>query len=123
VFLYREDIPEILAASDVTVDASYEGHGLTGALRESLAVGTPVIATDVEGNPELVVHGHTGLLVQPRDVDGIASAIITLATEPEGRRAMGQAGHARVQERFSTTVKVERTEALYRRLLAARARA
>ena len=120
VFLYREDIPEILAASDVSVDASYAGLGLTGALRESLAVGTAVIATDIEGNPELVVDGETGLLVKPHDVDGIAEAIVTLAADPERRRAMGQAGQVRVRERFSTAVKVERTEELYRRLLAAR---
>ena len=123
MFLYREDVPEILAASDVTVDASYAGLGLTGTLRESLAVGTPVIATDIEGNPELVAHGETGLLVKPRDPAGIADAIITLAAEPERGRAMGRAGQALVQARFSTAVKVARTEALYRRLLAARPRA
>src|SRR5204862_6707767 len=60
---YREDVPEILAASDCCVDASYAGLGLTGTLREALAVGTPVVATDLEGNPELVTHGVTGLLV------------------------------------------------------------
>ena len=123
VFLYREDVPEILAASDVTVDASYAGLGLTGTLRESLAVGTPVIGTDIKGNPELVVHGETGLLVSPHDPAGIADAIITLTAEPERGRAMGRAGQTLVQERFSTAVKVERTEALYRRLLASRSRA
>src|SRR5262249_9778353 len=66
---YREDVPEILAASNCCVDASYAGLGLTGTLREALAVGTPVVATDLEGNPELVVHGVTGLLVPPRRPD------------------------------------------------------
>src|SRR5207247_2569809 len=74
VFLFREDIPQILKASDVTVDASYAGLGLTGTLRESLAVGTPVIGTDLEGNPELVLHRQTGLLVNPRDPAGLAEA-------------------------------------------------
>ena len=117
VFLYREDIPEILRASDVTVDASYAGLGLTGTLRESLAVGTPVIGTDLEGNPELVIHGETGLLVKPRDPAGLADAIVTMVAEPERARAMGRAGLALVEKGFSTAVKVVRTEALYRRLI------
>ena len=121
VFLYREDIPEILASSDVTVDASYAGLGLTGTLRESLAVGTPVIGTDIEGNPEIVIHGETGLLVKPHDPTGIADALQALAADPERGHAMGRAGQKLVEERFSTAVKIERTETLYRRLLAARA--
>ena len=123
VFLYREDIPEILAATDVTVDASYTGLGLTGTLRESLAVGTPVIGTDLEGNPELIVHGQTGLLVKPRDPAGLAEALVTLVGDPGRARAMGRAGRVLVERRFSTAIKVERTEALYRRLLAVRRRA
>ncbi len=120
VFPYREDVPEILAASDVTVDASYAGLGLTGTLRESLAVGTPVIGTDIEGNPEIVRHGQTGLLVPPREPGALADALLALAADPARARAMGQAGRALVEAKFSTTAKVERTEALYRRLLARR---
>ncbi|HET7874844.1 MAG TPA: glycosyltransferase family 4 protein, partial [Methylomirabilota bacterium] len=63
VFGHREDIPEILAGSDLVVDASYAGLGLTGSLREALAVETPVIGTNLEGIPELVTDGETGLLV------------------------------------------------------------
>lgn len=117
VFLLREDVPEILAASDVTVDASYAGLGLTGTLRESLAVGTPVIATEIEGNPELIAHGENGFLVKPHDPAGLADALQTLAGDPALAAAMGRAGRARVERLFSTRVKVERTEALYRRLL------
>jgi glycosyltransferase involved in cell wall biosynthesis len=120
VFPYREDIPEILAASDVTVDASYEGLGLTGTLRESLAVETPVIGTDIEGNPEIVRPGRTGLLVPPRDPGALAEALRQIAADPARAAAMGRAGRTLVEEKFSTAVKVERTEALYRRLLAAR---
>src|SRR5437870_8446264 len=122
VFLYREDIPQILKASDVTVDASYAGLGLTGTLRESLAVGTPVIGTDLEGNPELVRHRQTGLLVKPRDPAGLADALLEVAANPERGHAMGRAGRELVEQQFSTRAKIERTEALYQRLVAARTR-
>ncbi len=120
VLAYREDIPEILAASDCCVDASYAGLGLTGSLREALAVETPVIATDIEGNPELVIHGETGLLVPPKNPGALAQAILQLMEDPMRAKEMARAGRKRVEAAFSTRVKVERTEALYRRLLAGR---
>jgi glycosyltransferase involved in cell wall biosynthesis len=118
---HREDIPEILKASDVTVDASYAGLGITGTLRESLAVGTPVVATDVEGNPELVRPGETGLLVPARNPAALADAVLRIAADPAAAQAMGRAGRELVVARFSKATKLERTEALYRRLLAERA--
>ncbi len=118
VFLGREDIPEILAASDCCVDASYLGLGLTGTLRESLAVETPVIGTDIEGNPELVIEGKTGFLVPPRDPEALAKAILRVIEHPAAAKEMARAGRKLVEAHFSTRVKVNRTEALYVRLLA-----
>ncbi len=120
ILLYRDDIPEILAASDVCVDASYEGLGLTGSLREALAVETPVIGTEIEGNPELIKDGETGYLFAPRDVDALARCILRMVEDPEHARAMARAGRKRVEAQFSMTAKIDRTEALYRRLLAAK---
>jgi glycosyltransferase involved in cell wall biosynthesis len=117
VFLFREDMPEILAASDVCVDASYAGLGITGALREALAVGTPAIGTDLEGNPELIEDGTTGLLVPPRDPGALARAILRLIEEPALAETLACAGRARVTADFSQEAKTLRTESLYRRLL------
>jgi len=117
VWGYRTDVPEILAATDLTVDASYAGLGLTGTLRESLAMQTPVVATRVEGNPELVRHEVTGLLVPPRDPEALAAAILRLMADPFLARTLGQAGRKLVLERFSTRIKLERLEALYREIL------
>ena len=117
---HREDVPEILAASDLVVDASYAGLGLTGSLREALAVETPVVATDIEGHPELIVEGETGLLVPPRNPDALAQAILRVLENPTRAKAMARAGRKRVEALFSMAQKVQRTEALYRRLLAAR---
>jgi glycosyltransferase involved in cell wall biosynthesis len=120
VFGHRQDIPEILAASDLVVDGSYAGAGLTGSLREALAVETPVIATDIEGHPELIVEGETGLLVPPRNPDAMAQAILRLLENPTRAKTMARAGRKRVEAHFSMAQKVQRTEALYQRLLAAR---
>jgi glycosyltransferase involved in cell wall biosynthesis len=118
----REDMPEILAATDVLVDASYAGLGLTGVLREALAMEVPVVATDLEGNPELVLHGQTGLLVPARQPAALAEAILRVMDEPEAARAMARAGRARVQALFSRAAELDHLEELYRRLLPDRAR-
>jgi glycosyltransferase involved in cell wall biosynthesis len=114
---YRHDIPQVLRASDCCIDASWKGLGLTGTLPEALAVGTPVLGSDLEGHPEVVLPGRTGFLFPPRDVPGIAAAILKLAADPERARAMGGAGRELVLREFATRIRVERTEALYRRLL------
>jgi glycosyltransferase involved in cell wall biosynthesis len=110
-------VAEILTASQVTVDASWAGLGLTGTLRESLAVETPVVATDIEGNPELVLPGQTGLLVSPRDPAGLAAALLRVADDPRRSRDMACRGRQMVEEKFSMSAKIAHTEALYHRLL------
>ena len=120
VFLYREDIPEILAASDVCVDASYAGLGITGTLREALAVETAIIGTELEGNPELITDGETGYLFPPRDAGALARCILRMIEDPGQAVAMARTGRKRVEAEFSVTAKIDRTEALYRRLLAAK---
>lgn len=114
---YRSDVPEILAASDCCVDASYAGLGLTGTLREALAVETPVIASDLEGNPELVMDGRTGLLFPPRSVPALAAAMLKMIDDRVLAEATARAGRKLVEAQFSTRAKLEATEALYRRLL------
>jgi glycosyltransferase involved in cell wall biosynthesis len=115
---YRDDVPEVLAASDVSVDASHVGLGITGTLRESLAMETPVVATRAMGNPELVSHEEHGLLVPPRDPEALAAALLRLLADPSWAQALGRAGRQRVVEGFSTRAKVERLETLYARLAA-----
>ncbi|HKB25640.1 MAG TPA: glycosyltransferase family 4 protein [Methylomirabilota bacterium] len=119
---YREDVPEILAGSDCCVDASYAGLGITGTLREALAVETAVIASDLEGNPELVIHGETGLLFPPRDVKALAEAMARMVADRAFGEATARAGRKLVEAKFSTRAKLDATESLYRRLLGDRRR-
>jgi glycosyltransferase involved in cell wall biosynthesis len=119
---HRDDVPAILAASDVVVDASYAGLGITGSIREALACERPVVATRLEGMPELVIDGETGRLVPPRDPAALAGAIVTLLADPTAAQALARAGRKRVETHFSLRAKVDATEALYRRLVATDAR-
>jgi glycosyltransferase involved in cell wall biosynthesis len=116
---HRDDVPAILAVSDVVVDASYAGLGITGSIREALACERPVVATALEGMPELVQDGETGWLVPPRDPAALAGAVLRVLADPTAAQPMARAGRKRVEATFSLRAKLDATEALYRRLLAA----
>jgi len=113
----REDMPVVMAASDVVVDASWAGLGITGSIREALASARAVVATRMAGMPELVIDGETGLLVPPRDPHALAAAILRLHADPTWRHELGRAGRKRVEAEFSLDAKVDATERLYRRLI------
>jgi glycosyltransferase involved in cell wall biosynthesis len=115
---HRDDVPAILNASDLVVDASYAGLGITGSIREALACERPVVATALEGMPELVVDGETGLLVPPRDPSALAAAIVKMLADPTAAQTLARAGRKRVETHFSLRAKLDATEALYRRLVA-----
>ena len=112
----RTDVPAILCASDVVVDASYAGAGITGSIREALACERPVVATAVEGMPELVRDGETGRLVPPRDPAALAEAIVATLADPTTAQTRARAGRKRVEAHFSLRAKLDATEALYREL-------
>ncbi|HEU4370075.1 MAG TPA: glycosyltransferase family 4 protein [Methylomirabilota bacterium] len=115
---HRDDVPAILGASDVVVDASYAGLGITGSIREALACERPVVATAVEGMPELVVDGETGLLAPPREPAALAAAVVRLLGDATLAQALARAGRKRVEAHFSLRAKLDATEALYRSLVA-----
>jgi glycosyltransferase involved in cell wall biosynthesis len=114
---FREDLPQVLAAADLCVHAATAGEGVTGAVREALAMAKPVVVTDVGGNRELVIDGQTGLLVPARDPARLAAGILTLIRQPALAQALGWAGRRMVEGDFSHDVKAQRVEQLYRQIL------
>jgi glycosyltransferase involved in cell wall biosynthesis len=96
----RKDIPELLAASDYFVLPSL-WEGLSLALVEAMASGLPVVATDVSGTRQVMVHGETGLLVSPGNVPELSQALVTMLSMPARAKEMGIAGRRRVEEYFS----------------------
>jgi glycosyltransferase involved in cell wall biosynthesis len=114
----RNDVPDVLAALDVSVSSSdFEGTPL--ALMESMDAGLPVVATRVGGTPDLIDDGVEGLLVPRRDPEALANAIARLLSEPEVAREMGARGRERRRAEFDIEVAAERFGALYERLYAA----
>lgn len=115
---YRQDVPEISAAIDLSVDLSFAGLGITGTLREAMAMRKPVVCTNAGGNPELVLDGVTGRLVAPESAASAAAGIIDVMQNPARAKAWGEAGRKRVEEGFSMDVRIGRLEAIYRQVLA-----
>jgi len=118
---YRGDMPDVLAASDIVADLSWGGLGITGTIREAMAMGRPVVASAAGGNPELVRDGRSGLLVPPRDPPAFAEALERLLSEPDLARRLGNGGRERVEARFTVEKRLDAIEALYSRLIAERA--
>jgi glycosyltransferase involved in cell wall biosynthesis len=93
------------------------GESFSNAVLEGMAAGVPVIASRSGGNPEMVEHGTTGLLVPPRQSRLLADAVLELLADPARMRSMGRAGRARAQRRFSIDVCVRRYERAYARVI------
>lgn len=113
---FRMDMPEVLAAADVVTDLSYAGTGITGTIREAMAMGRAVVASSIGGNPELVEDGLSGLIVPPNDPAAAARALERLLADGTLRNRLGQAARERVRRGFSLERRLDRVEALYREL-------
>jgi glycosyltransferase involved in cell wall biosynthesis len=110
------DIRGFMSACDVLAFPSQpefgEGFGL--AALEAMAAARPVVATAVCSLPEVVGAPEGGILVNPKDPDGLATALIELSDDAALRTAVGERAHARARERFSLESMVERTLSVYR---------
>lgn len=112
----RRDVVNVLKSLDLFVLPTHQ-EALGTAFMEAAAMGVPAIGTRVDGVPEVVADGDTGLLVPVNDSNAIADAINSLLADPERRRQMGEAAQKRVQRMFSRNVMVEGMVALYRKLV------
>ena len=113
---FVSDMPAFLSKIDICILPSLlEGLGVS--VLEAMAAGKAVIASRVGGLPELVIDSVTGLLVAPRDIEGLAQAISTLAGDRSLIRAMGEKGRARLNEKFTMEQTARKNEAYYYELL------
>jgi len=102
----RNDIPEILVASDSFVLPSL-WEGLPMALIEAMASGLPVIATDVSGTRQVLESGKTGIMVEPGDAQVLAYSIMELLNNPEQAQVMGKTARKKMETMFSAKKQAE----------------
>jgi len=112
---FRTDVLGCIKSFDLFAMSSVT-EGLGTSLLDAMACGRPIVATRAGGIPEIVEDGVQGLLVEPRDHQAMARAIVMLLRDEPRRRAMGDAGLVRVRTRFTVERMVEQTAAVYARV-------
>lgn len=109
---WRKDVPGIMAALDIFLMPSlWEGFGLV--MLEAMAAQLPIIGSAVSAIPEVVLDGQSGILVPPRDVEGLRAALETLLRDHALRKHLGLIGQDRLETDFSAARMVEETLAIY----------
>ncbi len=114
----RSDVLDITAALDIAVLASTDCDASSTVMKEALATGTPVVATEIGGIREIVDDGSTGRIVPPADPQNLAAAILATLTDREGASCSALRGREVMRERFSPPAFLENQVAIYRRVLA-----
>jgi len=109
---FRSDVPALLSLFDVFVLPSLS-EGLSMALLEAMAAGKPVVATNVGGNPELVVDGDTGFLIDAESPESISNRVVQVLRDKQRAGRMGDSGRRRAQDKFSFRAMVDRYQKCY----------
>jgi glycosyltransferase involved in cell wall biosynthesis len=114
---FRSDTKQLLLGCDAMVLTSLF-EGLPLVVLEAMAMSKPVIATSVDGTPEAVVDGETGLLMETQNPDAILEALLKFMNlSVEQRLEMGRKGRQRVIDKFDLDKQVKQVEDIYRKLL------
>jgi len=114
---YRADMPNVFASCDAVVDASWAGTGITGTIREAMAMRKPVIATDAGGNRELVSSPYIGWLIPMKDHNALVAALRDVIGDRAHAVAVAQHAREHVVAGFSSELRITRLEALYQRVI------
>jgi glycosyltransferase involved in cell wall biosynthesis len=114
---FRDDIPSILKDSDVFLLPSLFGEGLPMTVLEAMAMGVPVVASRVEGVPEVIDDGATGFLFNPGDVDGLANVVIRVLDDPGLLKRVSKRGQRKVLRELNGRGQAERVTRVYEEVL------
>ncbi|NOY72579.1 MAG: glycosyltransferase family 4 protein [Gammaproteobacteria bacterium] len=114
---HRQDVPECISVMDVVVLPSVCSEATSQVLPQAMAMKKPVIATDVGGLPEVVIHKKTGLLIPPKDETAICNALSTFYNNTDLAKKMAEQGYEYCMKNFTFEQMVNSTEAVYIKLL------
>jgi sugar transferase (PEP-CTERM/EpsH1 system associated) len=112
----RSDIAEIMRRLDIFILPS-QAEGISNTILEAMATALPVVATQVGGNPELVIAGETGSLIAAGDAESMAQKVLDYVYKPDIRRLHGQNGYHLVLNQFSLSRMVGQYKAVYDSLI------
>jgi glycosyltransferase involved in cell wall biosynthesis len=108
----RIDIPQLLSALDIFILPSFS-EGFSLALLEAMAAKKPIIASNVGGNKDIIMHEVNGLLVDPNNTYDIASAVLKLYKDPLVRAKLADSAYELVSEKYSIGAMVKHYETIY----------
>lgn len=110
------EIPSVFASLDVLVAPSF-AESFSFTMLEGMAMGKPVVASNVGGASEMIVDGESGFLVQPDDVPALTQVLCSLITDPGKIKLVGDRARAKIEQELSLDVMAERTWRVYERLV------
>ncbi len=113
---FREDVKELLYTFDIFVLPSLF-EGLPNVILEAMASSRPVVATAVDGTPEVIENEKSGLLVTPKSSDALSKAIVSLLAREDYGESVGKMARVRIEEAFSFKMQFEKFEGTYESLL------
>jgi len=112
------DVPQVLSLFDISVlSSSSEVETFPNALLESMAMGIPVVSTNVGAVDEIIIDGEVGFLIQPGNSEMLAEKVVVLLKDEQLRLKMGNAARKRVVEFFNIDTMIKERETLYETLL------
>lgn len=112
----RHDVPEILSSVQLFVLSTHY-EGLPISILEAMRAGLPIVASDVDGIPEEVIDGETGILVKRQDINELAFALELLISSPNMRKSMGKLGRQTFEKKFSLDRMLQETQSLYEQVI------
>ena len=111
-----KSVPDLINSADVSVLPSYT-EGISNFIMESLSCEVPVITTDIGGNPEVVRHHETGLLIPPRDSRALSDAVAWMREHPDRQKEMGRKGRADMITRYNDNLLINKLISVHQGLL------
>jgi glycosyltransferase involved in cell wall biosynthesis len=108
---HRTDIPELTASFDIAVVPSYE-EAFGNVVLEAMASGVPTIATNAGGPSDIIKHGESGMLIEPRSADSLAAALASCLREPQMAASLGHRGREVAVDRYANAKVMAEIEGL-----------